>query len=156
MTAYQYKEEIEKIFKIRIQRNKNKMTIDESLILGVYYFIGHTRFNFTGLQLAELVDSRIEPRKNGAHMAIKRHWKRVEVSPVYNFIYLKAIMHFFPNENSYVYNESNNVHIRKLLTLDNELINSFCETRLKPFLKMQESKITNKDLIQKQILTRTM
>ncbi len=46
--------------------------------------------------------------------------------------------------------------INDLLKLDEEQIQFACETRLKPFLKMQESKITNKDLIQKQILTRTM
>ena len=46
--------------------------------------------------------------------------------------------------------------INDVLKLDDESIRFFCETRLKPFLKMQESKVTNKDLIQKQILTRTM
>ena len=46
--------------------------------------------------------------------------------------------------------------INDLLKLDDDQIQFACETRLKPFLKMQESKITNKDLIQKQILTRTM
>ena len=50
----------------------------------------------------------------------------------------------------------NNDDLRRLLELDKQTIDLFCETRLKPFLKMQESKITNKDLIQKQILTRTM
>ena len=46
--------------------------------------------------------------------------------------------------------------INDVLKLDDESIRFFCETRLKPFLKMQESKVTNNDLIQKQILTRTM
>ena len=50
----------------------------------------------------------------------------------------------------------NNNDLRELLKLDKETIDFFCETRLKPFLKMQESKVTNNDLIQKQILTRTM
>ena len=46
--------------------------------------------------------------------------------------------------------------INELLKLDEDQIKFACETRLKPFLKMQESKVTNNDLIQKQILTRTM
>ena len=46
--------------------------------------------------------------------------------------------------------------INELLKLEDEQIQFACETRLKPFLKMQESKITNKDLIQKQYETRTL
>ena len=46
--------------------------------------------------------------------------------------------------------------IRKLLSLDEETINFFCETRLKPFLRMNKSKITNQDLIKVQQNTRKM
>lgn len=46
--------------------------------------------------------------------------------------------------------------ISDLLSLEDESINFICETRLKPALKMLQSKVTNKDLIDKQKLTRTM
>ena len=54
------------------------------------------------------------------------------------------------------FNNQLNPVLNELLHLDDETINFVCETRLKPFLKMHKNKVTNKDLIQKQILTRKM
>lgn len=56
-------------------------------------------------------------------------------------------------------NVSNNIKnqtLKELLLLDEETINFVCETRLKPFLRMHKSKVTNEDLIQKQIETRKL
>lgn len=46
--------------------------------------------------------------------------------------------------------------LKQLLSLDDETINFFCDTRLKPFLKMLETHVTNKDLILHQHQTRKM
>ena len=53
------------------------------------------------------------------------------------------------------YSTKNNA-IEELLSLDNETINLVCETRIKPYLMMLKSKVTNEQLIQKQRETRTM
>ena len=162
MTTKEYKKTLEKLFYCKLQRKRAKMTIDESFMLSIYYFIGIKRFGFTAIQLAELISTRGDSEVDTAHNSSRRHWKRVEVSPVYNFMYLKAIMYFFPNELEEkrlqpIKNiKYKNDVLNRFLMLDDETIDFFCETRLKPFLKMQESKVTNNDLIQKQILTRTM
>lgn len=58
-----------------------------------------------------------------------------------------------------VKNYSNNIKnkdLNYLLSLDSETIELFCNTRLKPFLKMLETHKTNKDLILYQHKTRKM
>jgi DNA (cytosine-5)-methyltransferase 1 len=51
---------------------------------------------------------------------------------------------------------TNNPHLKQLLKLDESVINLFVETRLKPWIKMQESKVTNQDLINKQYMLRSI
>jgi hypothetical protein len=48
-----------------------------------------------------------------------------------------------------------NDEINKLLTHDKNIIDEFCETRLKPYLKMLENRVTKQDLIDFQHQTRT-
>ena len=50
---------------------------------------------------------------------------------------------------------TNNNHIKQLLIMDDKIISMFCDTRLKPFLRMMESRVTNEDLIRKQHETRS-
>jgi len=51
---------------------------------------------------------------------------------------------------------TNNPYLKQLLKLDESVINLFVETRLKPWLRMQESKVTNQDLINKQYMLRSI
>lgn len=53
-----------------------------------------------------------------------------------------------------VVNNSDNIYINQLLVMDERVINMFCETRLKPFLRMLKSRVTNEDSIEKQHQTR--
>ena len=137
MTPKKLKEKIEDMFCIEIKESYDRLSIDHSHIYSVFYNIGNLRFGFTRSEMDDAVGLRGYKRANGM---LQNHWLKIEVKPVYNFIYMKALLEIFKDDLADDPKVKTNEVLKRLFDSDQETIDYICKNKINPFFEINELK----------------